>query len=83
VTREEAIRVFEQQRHVANLRDADELWLSLKAKESDLYERLTNNIGTIKPKKRRRLEQDLHCTRVLLALMRANFPVVRTILENQ
>jgi hypothetical protein len=83
VTRDEAVEMLKRQRDVANLVDADSLWLSLKAKEGDLYARLMSVVITIKPKKRRRLEQELHSTRVLLALLRANFPVVRTILEHK
>lgn len=83
MTRDEAATMRKRHLDAANLVDADSLWLSLKAKEADLYGRLMSVVIDLKPKKRRRLEQELHSTRVLIALLRANFAVVRTILENK
>jgi hypothetical protein len=83
VTREKAIeRQAAFDRRAAPL-SADELWLSLMAKQSRLYERLTSRVKDLKPKKRLRLEQELHELRVVLALMLKFFPEIRKTLESE
>ena len=82
MTREEAIERQAQFDRQAGPLDADVLWLSLMAKQSRLYVRLTSRVKELKPKKRLRLEQELHELRVVLALMKKFFPEIRETLES-
>lgn len=82
MTREEAIEWQAEVVRRATTLSADELWLSLMEKQSRLHDRLTSHTEDLKPKKRRRLEQELHELRVVLALMKSFFPQVRKTLES-